>query len=327
MAIIPREKPVIENLNSYYLVLEKLFEHYQGELGSGAIHFESSSAEGVVFFDKDDLLNGILKDKGGEIQGKKAIERIIDVAGNNSFSINIYAIDPDKIYLWANLPDAKRIYNNLSTEFTDLEGLIKKMVSEKLTGYIDVSINDGNGDGLIFFNNGEIQGGSYSWGKGELSASKKNQELLIEKTKKSGGVFNVSRISLSKTQATSESKETERNHSSGVLVALEDLLGIFERVVISDKKIKDDFDALLKKKFVEKADKYSFLDPFAGEFEYSDHSIRFSGNASDKELVNALIESVEEIAGDLGILPLISDKLVPWSQTYAKELEQFGISY
>ena len=194
MIIIPKEKPVLENLNSYYLDIEKLLEHYQGELGSGGVHFRALSAEGVVFFDKDDLLNGFFRDAQGDFEGEAAIDHLIKAAGNNNFRISIYEIDADKVYFWANIPAAKVIYKNLSTEFTDLAGLVKKMSSERLTGHIDVSIGDGKEGGLIFLDHGKVIGGSYSWGKGGLNRSQKSVEALIRKTKEAGGVFHVSRI-------------------------------------------------------------------------------------------------------------------------------------
>jgi hypothetical protein len=316
MLIIPKEKPDIANLNSYYLDIRKLIEHYQGELGSGAIYLKGPGEEGAIFFDKEEILDGVLQDKGGEFGGKAAVKRLMDAAGDNSFVIDIYGIDPYNIYFWANVRGAKKIYKNLSTEFTDLEGLIKKMGAEKLTGYIDISIN-----------NGEVIGGSYSRGKGELNGSKESQKLLIEKTRKLGGVFHVSEISLTKGEEASEPIEIEVESSANVLTALEELLGIFESTISSKKKIKTDFNTLLRKKLVEKADKYVFLDPFAGEFIYSDRKITFSGDASDEDLVNALIESVEDLAGELGILPMLADRLAPWSQKYAKELDGFGINY
>jgi hypothetical protein len=132
---------------------------------------------------------------------------------------------------------------------------------------------------------------------------------------------------LTKREEAGEPVEIREKSSSNVLTALEELLGIFERMISSNKKIKTDFNTLLKKKLVEKADKYVFLDPFAGEFKYSDHKITFSGDASDEDLVNALIESVEDLAGELGILPMLADRLAPWSKKFAKELEGFGINY
>ena len=326
MLITPKESPDIGNLNSYYLDTKKLIEHCQGELGSGAIHFKGPAEEGLIFFDKDEILDGTLQNKDGELGGKGAIKRLLDAAGDNSYVIDIYRIDQEKIYFWSNIRGAKKIYKDLSTEFTDLDGLINKMISEKLTGFIEVSINENREGGFIFFNNGEIIGGSYSWGKGELDGSKESQKFLIEKTKELGGIFHVNRISFAKEEE-SESKEIREESSSNVIAALEELLVIFEKIFTSKNKSKTDFNTLLRKKFVQMVDKYVFLDPFAGEFDYDNQKITFAGDASDEELVNGIIESVEDLAGELGILPQLAEELAPWSKKHAKEVARFGISY
>ena len=63
MVVIPRQQPVLENLNIYYLNVRKLLEHFQGEIGSGGVFFKSHTAEGVIFFDQNELLSGFLKIK------------------------------------------------------------------------------------------------------------------------------------------------------------------------------------------------------------------------------------------------------------------------
>ena len=143
MIVIPKEQQVVENINAYYIDINKLFEHYQGEIGSGVVYFVSSIAEGAIFFDKDELLNGIIQDKVDEVKGQEAIKRIVEKAAEYSFIISVYKILPDNVYFWSNVPDANKIYKDLSTEFTDLEGLISKMNSEKLPGHIDISIDNG----------------------------------------------------------------------------------------------------------------------------------------------------------------------------------------
>jgi len=326
MVIIPREKPVIENLNIYYLDVHKLLEHYQGEIGSGGVCFESHSAEGVIFFDKDDLLNAYYKEKDLELSGANAIDQLVQAGGRYNFNVNVYKIPLEEVYFWASIPSAEKIYKDLSTEFTDLEGLIKKMSAEKLTGYIDVSIDNGRDTGLIFIINGKIRGGSFSWDNGEPGPTKKNQELLIRKTKDSGGTFNVCRIPLSKMRAESESLKTHTGPSESVLAMLEELLGLFEDTVISAKKTKDDFSKLLKKKFVENAEKYAFLDPFAGEFEYYDHKISFSGVTNDQELLDGVITSARELAQELGVMPALIDNLASWSARYSRQLERFDVN-
>ena len=92
MVIIPREKPVIENLNIYYIDVKKLLEHYQGEIGSGGVYFKCHVAEGVIFFDKDDMLNAFYKEKDLELFGSEAIDRIINDGGNYNFTVNVYKI-------------------------------------------------------------------------------------------------------------------------------------------------------------------------------------------------------------------------------------------
>lgn len=327
MIIIPKEKPVVENLNSYYLDIKKLLEHFQGELGSGAVHFDSPSAEGVIFFDKDNLLSGFFRGREGEFEEKAAIDRLIEAVDENNFIIHIYEIDAEKIYFWANISAAEKIYKDLSAEFTDLEGLIKKMGSEKLTGHIDVSIGDGKEGGLIFLENGKIIGGSYSWAKGELNRSKENWEHLIRKTRELGGMFHVSRIPLEGKDVKSKPEEGDRQRPSTVLVMLEELLGIFERFIESSSGVKAEFSTLLKKKFMEKADEIPFLDPFAAEFEYADHKISFTGDAGGQELVNGLTECLKEIGEELGILAQLNDELVRWSEKHKRDVKKYRVRF
>ena len=326
MVVIPRQQPVLENLNIYYLNVRKLLEHFQGEIGSGGVFFKSHTAEGVIFFDQNELLSGFLKDKDIEISGNEAIERLLEAGGDYNFSVNIYEIGPEEVYYWASIPTAEQIYKDLSTEFTDLEGLIKKMGSEKLTGFIDVSIGDGKESGLIFLINGKIRGGSYSWGNGSPSPSKKNQDLLIHKTKEFGGSFNVCRIPLTNSETDKEPDLSKSKHLATAIEFLEELLGIFEKVVRLKGKKRTDFQKLLKQKLVEHADQYAFLDPFAGEFEYLEHKITFSGQTRDQNLVDGVFAVVRAMAQELGLLSALIENLESWSDKYSEALAFYDIT-
>ena len=325
MVIIPREKPVIENLNIYYLDIKKLLEHYQGEIGSGGAHFKSHAAEGVIFFDKDELLNAFFEEKGRNLSGNQAIERLINARGKYNFTVNIYQLSSEEVYFWASIPSAEKIYEGLSTEFTDLEGLIRKMRSEKLTGYIDVAIGSGQEIGIIFIINGKIVGGSYSWDKEKHGSSQKNQELLIHKTKESSATFSVCRIPLTKMKGEGASRSSPARPSKTILSMLEELMVIFETAVQARKHVKTDFSKLLKKKLVEKAEKYAFLDPFAGEFDYSNRKINFSGSASDRELIGGIVSSIQELAQELGMRLELLNSCAEWSDKYSKQLDNLGI--
>ena len=327
MVIIPRQQPVLENLNIYYLNVRKLLEHFQGEIGTGGVYFKSHAAEGVIFFDQNELLSGFFQDRDIKIAGQEAIERLLEAGDDYNFSVNIYQIGPEEVYFWASIPTAEKIYKNLSTEFTDLEGLIKKMSAEKMTGYIDVTISSGEENGLIFLINGKIMGGSYSWGNGSPSSSKENQDLLIQKTKDLGGSFNVCRIPLTKAETEPEPDLEEAQYPQKAIEILEELLGIFEKVVRLKGRKGIDFQKLLKQKLVEHADRYAFLDPFAGEFEYAGHKITFSGQANAQNLVTAVFTVVKEMAQEMGLMSPLIENLDSWSIKYSEELAIYDISF
>jgi hypothetical protein len=327
MVIIPREKPVIENLNIYYLDIRKLFEHFQGEIGSGGVFFKSHSAEGAIFFDEDELLNGYFQEKDNMLTGNAAIDQLIQAESDHNYSVSIYKISQEEVYFWASLPSAEKIYKDLSTDFTDLEGLIKKMRLEKLTGYIDVSIGDGMEGGLIFISNGEIIGGSYSWGGEKANSSQNNLKILIDKTKKVGGIFQVSRIPMKTEKVAGESKKQVSDTNLETLAMLEEFLGVFETVVPIEKNKGAGFSSILKKKFVEKVEEYAFLDPFAAEFEYSDRKIKYSGQADEKELAEGVITSVKELAEEMGILTEVKKFMASWVDKYGKKIEELGIDF
>jgi len=322
MVIIPRGNPVFENLNSYYLDLRRLLEHFQGEMGSGGIYLKSSTAEGTVFFEAHELLGGTYENRDERLAGKAAIDRLLTPSSTENYQVSIYEIDPEEVYYWSSIPGAKKIYQDLSTEFTDLEGLVKKMSSEKLSGYIEVSLNSELDGGFLFLRNGQVVGGYYFWEK-NFSASRENQELLLRKAKRNGGIFHVSKISMESKEARETSK---REPAPEVLSALEELLALLESFFASNQTVKGDFNTLLKKKFLDLADEYAFLDPFTGEFQYSGRKIRFVGEAKNAELAKGLMIAVTGLARDLGLDAPFKSQLEGWLQKHRKKLLSLGIS-
>ena len=351
MIIIPKEKPVVEKLNSYYLKLDRLLEHYRGELDSGCIYFYAPVAEAAIFFDDENLLNGFYEDQKRQEHGQKAIDRIFKKTSQISFSVSVYRIQPDRLYFWANLANSKILYSDLSSEFADLEGLIKKMENEKLTGYIDVRLNPDGDQELLFFHNGLLLGGSSSNSQGRVDRSAEYRDDLIKRSREQGGTFNVHKTDLAaqnlSEQASSEepvgktkaapAKEASRKKEKAALRAgskpdservvqmLQDMLGTLEKVVRDSKKVRSDFDTLLNRKFMEKVSRYEFLDPFAGEFKYGKGKLSFTGSAPLSQLVEGVVECSRELASDLGMDKDFRKALGGWRKTYFDEIENFQI--
>ena len=347
MIVIPKERPVIEDLNTYYLKIDKLMEHYQGALESGGIYFRAPTAEAVVFFDDENVLNGFYKDKKTQLNGAAAIDRILKETSGSNFSVSVYRIQPDRLYFWANLTNSKALHKDLSSEFTDLEGLIKKMENEKLTGYIDVKLNENMGGGLLFFFNGEVIGGSSARGTGDVDRTKEYRDDLINRCREHGGQFNVWKTDLATiassgrpAPAAYESKPEKApriepepsieqkgptTEQQRVVHMLQSLLSLLEKVVRANKKIRTDFETMLNRKFMQKVDKYDFLDPFAGDFKYSNGQLFYTGNASQKQLVSGVVECVREIVAEIGITKSFRKYLASWHKEYIDEIYSFDV--
>ena len=101
---------------------------------------------------------------------------------------------------------------------------------------------------------------------------------------------------------------------------------IFERTARTIKNRDSDFATLLNRKFVEKADLYPFLDPFAAEFQYADNKISFVGDTNDAELMSGVLESISEIAHEIGLEAQFKRNVATWAKKYQSEIENFKIN-
>lgn len=338
MIILPKEKPVVENLNSYYLKIDRMLEHYRGAIESGGIHFHAPSAEAVVFFDDENVLNGFYRDKTTEVAGQEAIDRIFQTVSNSNFSVSVYRIQPDRLYYWANLPNSTLLYNDLSSEFADLEGLIKKMENEKLTGYIEVRIGDDSDHGLLFFYSGQMLGGASSKSRAEVDRSPEYRDDLIRRCREQGGVFNVHKTDMAgnapvvqprqlpeEGQALPAAPAAAAVSTQRVVQMLNDLLVVLDTVVKSKKRHRSDFETLLNRKFIEKVDKYEFLDPFAADIRYAKGQLIHQGEVPPGDLAGGIVECARELMAELDIAASVRRSLGDWHNTYAEEIRQFRI--
>jgi hypothetical protein len=181
-----------------------------------------------------------------------------------------------------------------------------------------------------------------------LDSTDESLMQLIEKSKKFDSVFHVNKIefpresgeickkpgSLEKEMAQIPKEREEETVTSvfvpdinDVLDMLELFLSTMEKIVENQKNIRDHFSTLLKRKFVEKVNRYDFLDPFEAAFEYHHQKISFFGDTSPKELASGVIESVQELAVELGVEKEFKKETQAWVDKYSKTLRQLGINY
>lgn len=335
MIIFPRSNMVINDLNSYYVFLPKLIEHYQGLLNSGCIYFKSISSEAVIYFDDENIINGVLIDKNKIIKEQLAINSLIESFDSKNYSISIYEISQDFISFWANIYDSVIIKKIVLNNFKDLEVLFKNYKIEKLTGSLEIK-NQSNLLFIFFFLNGNLFLSSTSEDNWELLDYKIVIDKLksicnndIENTKL---VINVKNTSLKQKNYLMHFKNVNNIISIPITAPVEvplkfidflqNLMLLFEKYFESSKKNKELFDKLLKKKFIEKVDKFAYLDPFSAEFIYNDGKITFTGRENHQNLANSVIECLNEISNENNMKAWLKKHISPLEEKYSNEFQK-----
>jgi hypothetical protein len=106
---------------------------------------------------------------------------------------------------------------------------------------------------------------------------------------------------------------------------IQNVMVVYEKYFVNYKKNKDIFDTLLKKKFLEKVDKFDFLDPFTAEFKYSDGKITFTGKESEKVLAKSLVECLNEICSENKMKEWIKKHVVAIEEKYNREITELAV--
>jgi len=329
MIIIPKGKVFIAGLNSYYLDIERLCEYYHEVVGSCGIVFKSVSAGGVLFFDNSDYLGGGFQTGTvNDFDAADVIEKLVASTSSYNFDITVYEIDQEDVYYWSSLFQAKSLYNGLKSDFTDLAALINKMKVEKLSGYIEV-LFDNIHRGYLFFRDGQIVHSVSSMTEdppGGLSGSDEDLATLIYFSKKKSGVFNVKEIP---TRQPSIRIKSDKNilpvfDTRRIYPMLESLLNSLKNILSEKHPRGINFDLILKKKFIEKADKYDFLDPFTNEFRYNGSKVIYQGDADLKLVATAVFESALELAAENGQSNRFESNIEALKAQYPNELTEIA---
>ncbi len=324
MVVFPEDKPVIRNIHASYVDMAKLVAYYQQHMDSGCIHLQAAKAEGILFFNHQGVVNSHYSDDSRNLDGKAAQDWLLQPPASGDMHIHVYEIPAEQQAFWSQMQSAVAIYSNLSTDFTDLVKLLRKMAVEKLTGYIDVILAQPGEQGRIFLVDGKFIGGSYDWATSRLLPGKEDLEVLIRKTAQVEGTFNV--FSIAQPAREADGATPSASQSADDQEALAQLLSLFEQMVSECKTAKGDFQTYLKKKFVENVDRYAFLDPFTAEFDYHDGAISFSGNVDDALLAEGIVAALAGLTDDLNLNELLPPRLKAWKKRFGDNFKQWALA-
>lgn len=333
--LIPREKPYMRGLNSYYLDLARFIEHLQGEIGSGCIYGRASGQEILVYFDEREVLMGLIQNSGERAQVSPELEPVLAALSQKSFNVEVYYLDANAIFFWVQLPPFQRARAILKSSDIPLPELIFRLKQKRFSGFIDIKLVEKDDSAVLFFHNGRRIGGSYSWGRGGLNAASDDYNRLLARIQAHAGTFAVGHfLSEGHFPGKKEEPEEEQEHvpESGpvdseeellarLTRALEEFLDIYIRVM--SRKRKTDPVLQLKQTFLDRIDDYPFLDPFQGIFDYVNGSVRFADNAPRSKIADAVVECAWQAITEAGLAKKFRNELAKWP--HRSTLEEWGI--
>ncbi|MCL2340682.1 MAG: hypothetical protein FWC49_03140 [Proteobacteria bacterium] len=187
--LLPREKPYLDGLNSYYLHLERFIEHMQGEVGSGGVHCLSPGLEMMIYFNEQEIISNLLQSKGQPAAFVPSLEIARAAFYSATYAVNVFQLDPHAIFFWAQMQSFQRAKASLKSTEIPLPDLIFRLRQKHFSGFIDVQLVKKNDGGILFFNDGNRIGGSYSWGKGGMSMSDEHYHTLLSRIQLHEGTF------------------------------------------------------------------------------------------------------------------------------------------
>ena len=320
--LIPKEKPFLTGLNSYYLYIDKFIEHLQGEIGSGCLYGQSADQEILVYFDEQEIIRSIIQDKGERAQVLQGLEPVKQSLSRKNFLVTIYYLDPSSIFFWGQMPSFQRVKAKLKTTDISLPDLFFRLRQKKFSGFIDVNLQEHDGGGILFLHQGERMGGSYSWGTGGLNPSDDDYNKLLGLLQSNVATYDIGQFHAESAQEKSSSVVEKRDSFSNLETALIEFIELYLKV--ARKKIKIPPLVQLKQKFVDQLDEYPIIDPFNKFYELNDNgTVEFADNAPREEIAAAIVDCTWKVIEDNKLQKKFRAAIKNWANKTA--LEERGI--
>ncbi|MCX8117740.1 MAG: hypothetical protein N3G78_07415 [Desulfobacterota bacterium] len=308
--ILPKGEAVHKNLSTAYTDLVALLEALKLEDFCGTVELDFLETKGVLFIDSGEIINGQVQGRGETevLTGKEAVKTLLTLSKRKDGVLNLHQLPAEKVALVANHLHQPLLFKELSTQFIRFDEFLQKMKEERHTGYIEVLTRDRQPMGVVFLEEGELIEMFITPKTGPSIFGSITLPAFIENATTLGALFNVYGVPGTSGKAeesarvTSEEGTPNRNEgdgtgSQGERERLQDLLHLFQNFLSDAEKVVDSltpkgtFKKLFKKARIDQAETFGFLDPFAGEFEYENGTIRFLGEVTREEFTKGLIEA------------------------------------
>lgn len=152
--------------------------------------------------------------------------------------------------------------------------------------------------GVLFLEGGEPVEMFTTPESGPSVFGRKSIPIFVENVIKQGAIFDVYKSQgkilkreMEEIKEVKGKKTAERGEDMKELILiLQEVVSKAEKLVDESSRSKGLFHKLFRESLIEKSEEYAFLDPFAGEFEFRNGTMQFTGEAGTKDFTRGIVE-------------------------------------
>jgi hypothetical protein len=348
--IFPRGEVVHRNLSTAYTDFPALLSTLKTGGFSGIVEVDFPESKGVIFVDSGEVINAEAKSGADSkrVIGQGAIQTLLTLSNQKDGVINIYRLSPERVAIVTNNLQHEILFKGLSTDFTRLDRLLLKLREEKHNGFIEVLTKEHQAMGVLFLEGGEPVEMFTIPESGPSVFGRKSIPIFVENAIKQGAIFDVYRNEgkILKKEAregkeVKEAKEIKEKKVQGrgedpkeLILIFQDIISKAEQLVDGASRRKGLFHKVFKESLIEKSEEFAFLDPFAGEFEYREGTIQFTGEIGIKDFAKGMVEClvttlsrlVKELPRDKILLLKLKAGIESSLEQNSEALKRLGVS-
>jgi hypothetical protein len=346
--MFPKDRTVYANLNTSFTDFDELLLDLRVKATTGYVLVSFRSYDGVLFLENGDIVSALEQDAEAKRTSDAAATNIALRAHEKGGCINVYTLAPELLRLLTRVVDAEALYRDLTSSFTSLEKLIEKLQEDKHSGYLEVTLNEGRGGAMVFFESGRLVECVFATG-GQTATGAEGLPTVLAATASAGGSFNVFRANEPNAAKFATAADTPKpapapqlEPPSAAPAAAErpplDVLTIWSEIIAGAESVVDGlsregrFSTTFKEVLVTRAGTYPFLDPFAAEFAYANGKVTFDGTLPpdfSKGVGDCLLDAVSRLAFQLKRADLetrIRNQLADFGAEHKAVIEKLELS-
>ena len=306
--ILPRGDVLHRHLSTAYTDFNALLSTLKTGDFSGIIEIEFPENKGIIFVDSGEIINAEdrVDNDSKRLVGQEAIQAVLTLSNRKDGVINVYRLAPERVAIVASNLQYEILFKGLSTDFTRLDKLLLKLREDKHNGFIEVLTKEQQAMGVLFLEGGEPVEMFTTPESGPSVFGRKSIPIFVETAIKQGAIFDVYKSKgkiLKKerkgTDETKDIKEIKGKKAAGSREDLKELMPILQEVIFQAEELVDGssrkrglFRKIFKEVLIEKSEEFPFLDPFAGEFEYREGTIQFTGEIGTRDFTTGIVEGL-----------------------------------